>query len=67
MEYRVTWAIEVEADSPHDAAVKARGMQIRPNATATVFEVQERLPGRVRAERAAPIVEIDLSEDIDRS
>lgn len=66
MEYRVTWTIDVEADTPLDAAVKARGMQIRPNTTATVFEVQERR-GHVRAEWAAPIVEVDLSVDYSHS
>jgi hypothetical protein len=60
MEYRVRWVIEVDADSPHDAAVKARAAQIRPGTIATVFEVQEYR--QVRAEWAAPIVTIDLSE-----
>lgn len=41
-EYRVTWVVEVTATSPVAAAVKARQMQLDPNSTATVFEVEEK-------------------------
>lgn len=37
-EYRVTWTIEVEADSPQQAAEMARDAQ-EPGTHATVFEV----------------------------
>lgn len=39
MEYRVTWAIDIEADSPLEAARKAREIQLDPDSTATVFDV----------------------------
>lgn len=59
MEYRVTWTVDVDADTPLDAAVKARGMQTRPNTTATVFDVVAREHG----EDAGLPEEIDLSKD----
>ena len=37
--YRVRWEIEVEAETPHQAAEKARFYQTKPGTTATVFEV----------------------------
>ena len=39
--YRVRWEIDVPADSPREAARKARACMLRPNTTATVFDVQE--------------------------
>jgi len=39
--YRVTWVIDLEADSPEEAARKALEIQRDPDSTATVFEVQE--------------------------
>jgi hypothetical protein len=59
MEYRVTWVMDVEANSPHDAAIKARAAQTRPGTTATVFEVVAREGGQ----DAGLPDEIDLSED----
>jgi len=41
MEYRVTWAIDVTADSHKDAAKKAQEMQRDLESTATVFDVQD--------------------------
>jgi hypothetical protein len=46
MSYRVTWEIEIEADSARDAAKKAQEIQRRPDSTATVFKV-ERSDGSV--------------------
>lgn len=58
MEYRVTWVIDVEADGPTSAAVKARIAQLRPNTTATVFTVVAREGG----EDAGLADEVDLAE-----
>jgi hypothetical protein len=38
-EYRVTWSIDVEADSPQGAATRARDIQQDPTTIAHVFEV----------------------------
>jgi hypothetical protein len=40
MIYRVTWEIDIEADSARDAARKAQDIQRKPDSTATVFLVQ---------------------------
>jgi hypothetical protein len=40
--YRVTWVIDLEADSVQEAAAKARRIQLNPESAATVFEVQSR-------------------------
>lgn len=40
-EYHVLWKVDVEADSPEEAARQARTMQVRPGTTATVFDVIE--------------------------
>jgi hypothetical protein len=39
MDYRVTWVINVEADSPMDAAKQALEIQRDPKSTATIFDV----------------------------
>lgn len=41
MEYRVTWVIEVEAESPREAAEEAQRIQRDPDSLATVFVVSE--------------------------
>lgn len=51
--YRVTWEIDVEADSPNEAAIAARLFQ-GPDTTALVFDV-------VEAGETA-VVRVDLSE-----
>jgi hypothetical protein len=38
----VAWTIDVEADSPHDAAASARATQLDPDSIATVFSVRHR-------------------------
>lgn len=37
--YKVTWVIDIWADSPHDAAVIALEIQRDPESDATIFEV----------------------------
>jgi hypothetical protein len=59
--YRVTWVIEVEADTPLSAARRARFYQTRPGTT--VFEVSEVC--LCPAERYGPPVTIDLTPDAD--
>lgn len=59
-EYRVTWVIDVDADTPEDAARKAREYQIDPDSTANVFDVVNR-----EIPEAKP-VRIDL-QDLDQS
>lgn len=41
MEYKVTWSIEVDAESPKDAARISRQIQLDSNSTATVFDVTD--------------------------
>lgn len=38
-EYRVMWEIDIEANSPEEAAFKARMIQLKPDSTAVVFNV----------------------------
>lgn len=45
--YRVTWEIDVEADSPSEAAEEARKHQVARNTTATVFNVIEHASDRI--------------------
>jgi len=42
MEYRVVWTIELDADSPEDAARKALAVHRDPGSHATHFEVIDR-------------------------
>ena len=41
MEYKVTWTIELDADSPEEAARVALEMQRRPDSEATHFEARD--------------------------
>jgi hypothetical protein len=59
--YRVTWVIEVEADTPLNAARRARFYQTRPGTTA--FDVSEVC--LCAAWRYRPPVTIDLTPDAD--
>jgi hypothetical protein len=56
-EYRVAWAIDVDADSPREAAQAARDAQTREGTIATVFEVAQRV-----GERYGERVVVDLDE-----
>jgi len=40
-EYTVTWKIDIQADSPEEAAKIARVIQLDPDSTAEYFEVRE--------------------------
>jgi hypothetical protein len=59
--YHVTWAIEVEADSPQEAAEKARDYQTKRGATATVFDVFEPTHGENQSDGSIRVATIDLS------
>lgn len=37
--YKIAWYIDVEADTPEEAAEEALGMQRDPESTATIFTV----------------------------
>jgi len=41
-EYRVEWVIEVDADTPEDAARRALEMMQDPQSTANVFNVMDK-------------------------
>ena len=58
MEFRVIWEIEIEADSPTEAALEARVVQLTPGMPATVFDVWAYGPGKMHR--------IDLVEEDDR-
>jgi hypothetical protein len=55
------WEIEVEAETPLEAAEKARHYQTKPGTTATVFEVAEIRPYAIR--RYGDPVMVDLTPD----
>lgn len=55
-EYYVSWAVDIEADSAEEAALKAKEMHLNPDSTANVFTVS--------SEVQEPI-EIDLDDEID--
>lgn len=38
-EFHVEWAIEIDAETPEEAAMKCRQMQQNPQTTATVFSI----------------------------
>jgi hypothetical protein len=44
-DYLVTWHIDIEADTPEDAALAAVAVQRRPDSTAVVFEVRDKKSG----------------------
>lgn len=52
--YRVEWTMDIEADSPEEAARKALAVQRNPESIATVFDVQ--------ADDGGDAVRIDLTE-----
>jgi hypothetical protein len=58
--YRVKWEIDLEADSPREAAEKALAIQRDPESIATVFWVWEGFGGNYTLAR---ITKVDLSED----
>jgi hypothetical protein len=58
MEFRVIWEIEIEADSPKEAAEEARKIQLTPGMSASVFNVWGHVAGKMHR--------IDLVEEPDR-
>ncbi|NQT93236.1 MAG: hypothetical protein HQ559_10780 [Lentisphaerae bacterium] len=54
MTKKVCWEIDVDADSPHEAAQKALTIQRKTDSTATVFDVTD---------EAGETVRVDLDED----
>ena len=58
MEFRVIWEIEIEAESPKEAAQEARAIQLTPGMSATVFDVWAYAAGKMHR--------IDLVEEPDR-
>jgi hypothetical protein len=58
LEFRVIWEIEIEADSPKEAAQEARTIQLTPGMSATVFDVWAHVAGKMHR--------IDLVEEPDR-
>ena len=58
LEFRVIWEIEIEADSPKEAAQEARAIQLTPGMPATVFDVWAHAVGKMHR--------IDLIEEADR-
>lgn len=57
-EYLVEWTIELEADSPEEAARLALAIQRDPNSTATVFYVRE-----IKAHKAKRRVDVSALDD----
>ena len=57
-QYRVTWVIDVWAETPADAAIEAREIQRDRNSIATMFDVED-----VEA-RLAYTVDVEISEEI---
>ena len=54
-EFEVTWVVQVSANSPEDAAKRAREMQLDADSLATVFEVQQ-----VMTQKSVAPVVVDL-------
>lgn len=59
MIYAVTWEIELEAETPKEAALKALQIQRDPDSLATVFTVK-------RYGRPSESYEIDLTQGEDQ-
>jgi len=62
VEYRVSWFIDVDAESPREAAEKALQIQRDPASTAVVFDVAEAagVTGLDGEDLYEPAEEIDL-------
>lgn len=57
-DYVVVWEIAISADTPREAAERAREYPLDPNSTATVFTVRE---------FGSSPVDIDLLDDVERT
>jgi hypothetical protein len=64
-EYRVRWEIDVEAESPREAAEKALATQRDPESEATVFDVSEK-QWRGDGYDLGPVETYDLLDDPDQ-
>jgi hypothetical protein len=62
VEFRVMWEIEIEADSPTQAAFEARAIQLTPGMSATVFDVWAPVVGKMYR-----IDVVDAPERLDRN
>jgi hypothetical protein len=58
VEFQVIWEVEIEADSPLEAAQQARAIQLTPGMSATVFDVWAHIAGKMHR--------TDLLEETDR-
>lgn len=47
MQYLVTWTIDIEADSPKDAAEQALAIHRNPESIAPVFDVKPQIPHKL--------------------
>lgn len=63
-EYRVVWEIDIDADSPEEAAQKALHIQRNPGSIATVFETTPRC--ECGAYHRNETVTLDLLEETSR-
>jgi hypothetical protein len=63
VEFRVIWEIEIDADSPKQAAEHARRLQMNPAMPATIFEVWEHARQKMHRVDLAPAAErLDKTE-----
>lgn len=60
MTYRVSWVIDVDAPNPVEAARIARGLQLRHDITAGIFDVEP--PASATAPFPPPVITVDLDE-----
>ena len=64
-EYLVTWKIDVEADSPQEAAQMAREIQQDPESTATVFLVAPKdAPRHAQQIDLIPAMDVEDEPDV---
>lgn len=63
MEFRVIWEIEIDADSPKQAAEQARALQMNPAMPATIFEIWDHARQKMhRVDLAAAADRLDKAE-----
>lgn len=61
--YRVKWEIDVDAETPEDAARQALAAQRRPGTTATVFDVRDFPEDNPANEPDENVLRFDLQEE----
>ena len=64
-EYRVTWEIDIEADTPLEAAEEALTIQRDPESTATFFKVWEHFSGVIGKAHTVDLYCHDQDEDLE--